>query len=186
VRALRGAVARAVATAALLIASVGCNDLTASVRPVPPVHRLPNEIEGKVILVAEDPVIETRDPMHIARARDNGIPQQLRASMTNAFSLAGFKVVTSPTEPHDLVAKLALAVREDKDRVYQTYRVGLRAPDGAEVAQIDWLWPEGTYVAEGEVLEYATHVVATEISMSPQVIGYLRGARGDAGAPRAP
>lgn len=170
---------RAAAALAILgaLGALACNELTGSVRPVPPVHRLPSEVEGKTILVAEDPEIETRDPVHIARAKEAGVPQDLRASMTNAFSLAGFKVVTSPAQPHDLVAKLALAVREEGSRVYQTYRCGLRAPDGTEVVQIDWLWPHGTYVAEGDVLDFATHNVVTEISMSPRVMAYLRARR---------
>jgi hypothetical protein len=184
---VRRAAALAVLGALGAVGALACNELTGSVRPVPPVHRLPSEAEGKTILIADDAEIETRDPVHIARAKEARIPQDLRASMTNAFSLAGFKVVTSPAQPHDLVAKLALAVREEGSRVYQTYRCGLRTPDGAEVAQIDWLWPQGTYVAEGEVLDFATHNVVTEISMSPRVMGYLRGQRvaaaADAGAP---
>jgi hypothetical protein len=178
----------AIAATLAAVGVYGCNELTGSVRPVPPVHRLPAEVVGKTILIAEDPEIETRDPVHIARAREERIPQDLRASMTTAFTLAGFKVVSSKAQPHDLVAKLALAVREEGSRVYQTYRCGLRAPDGTAVVQIDWLWPQGTYVAEGDVLDFATHNVVTEISMSPRVMGYLRAQRGDAadgGAPSA-
>ena len=54
--------------------------------------------------------------------------------MNNAFILAGFKVVSTPALSHDLVAKIALAVREESGKVYQTYRCGLRAPDGTLVA----------------------------------------------------
>ena len=85
--------------------------------------------------------------------------------------------MTTASEPHDLVAKLALAVREEGKHVRQTYRCGLRSPDGAEVAQIDWAWPEGTYVDVNEVFDYATHNVATEIAMSSRVLTYLRSAR---------
>jgi len=105
--------------------------------------------------------------------------------MSNAFSLAGFRVVTERGQTHDLAAKVALAVREEGGKVYQTYRCGLMAPDGSLVAQIDWAWPQGTYVAEDEVYAYATHSLANEIALSPKVIAYLRSHRGggrDAGA----
>jgi hypothetical protein len=159
---------------ALLLAVTGCAELTGKMVPVPAVHRVPIEVEGTRVLVAEDAVIESNDPVHLARAKDMRVPQDYRASMQNAFALAGFKVVTSATEPHDLVAKLALAVREDSGKVYQTYRCGLRSPDGSLVAQIDWAWPQGTYVDENEVYDYATHSVATEISMSARVLAHLR------------
>lgn len=163
-------------TLALLFASVaGCAELTGKMVPVPAVHRVPIEVEGSTVLVAEDADIESNDPVHLARARQKRVPQDVRASMTTALGLAGFKVVTSASEPHDLVAKLALAVREADGKVYQTYRCGLRAPDGALVAQIDWTWPHGTYVDENEVYDYATHSVATEITMSSKVLAYLRG-----------
>ena len=161
-------------TLALLFATTGCAELTGKMVPVPAVHRVPIEVEGTTVLVAEDATIESNDPVHLARARDHRVPQDLRASMSNAFLLAGFKVVTSPSEPHDLVAKVALAVREESGTVYQTYRCGLRAPDGALVAQIDWAWPKGTYVDEHEVYDYATHSVATEIAMSSRVLAHLR------------
>jgi hypothetical protein len=166
----------ALALAAVLL--LGCdNALIGNVQPVPPVHRMPIEVEGTTILVADDPVIESKDPVHLQRARDRRVPQDLRVAMDNAFILAGFKVVSSPALSHDLVAKLALAVREDSGKVYQTYRCGLLAPDGTLVAQIDWAWPQGTYVAEDEVFDYATHNVANEIALSPKVIGYLRAHR---------
>ncbi|MBX3191938.1 MAG: hypothetical protein KF819_33415 [Labilithrix sp.] len=172
----------ALAVAASLAACDGGNILTGNLKPVPPVHRIPVDVEGRAILIAEDPIIETRDPVHIARARDHRVPQDLRASMTKALGLAGFKVVSTPAEPHDLVAKIALAVNEDTGKVRQTYRLGLRGLDGAEVVQIDWGWPEGTFVDENEVLDYATHHVANELAASPRVFAYLRRARADAGA----
>lgn len=163
------------ALAFALATAVGCdNALMGNVKPVPAVHRVPIEVEGTTILVAEDPLIESSDPVHLSRAKEARVPQDLRVAMNNAFILAGFKVVSTPTLAHDLVAKIALAVREESGKVYQTYRCGLRAPDGTLVAQIDWAWPQGTYVAEDEVYEYATHSVANEIAMSPRVIAYLR------------
>ena len=168
---------KTLALAALLTLAMlpGCdNALMGNVKPVPAVHRMPIEVEGTTILVADDPVIESSDPVHLSRAKDARVPQDLRVAMNNAFILAGFKVVSTPALSHDLVAKISLAVREESGKVYQTYRCGLRAPDGALVAQIDWAWPQGTYVAEDEVYEYATHSVANEIALSPKVIGYLR------------
>ena len=172
-----------VAALAIVFASVGCAELTGKMVPVPAVHRVPLEVEGTRVLVAEDPVIESNDPVHLARAKQARVPQDLRASMTNALALAGFKIVTSPAEPHDVVAKLALAVREDSGKVYQTYRCGLRAPDGTLVAQIDWAWPQGTYVDENEVYDYATHSVATELAMSARVLTYLRALKATPPAP---
>jgi hypothetical protein len=162
---------------AFALASAGCADLTGNVKPVPAVHRVPLEAEGTTVLVAEDPILESNDPVHLARAREKRVPQDYRASMTNALMLAGFKVVSSPSEPHALVAKLALAVREESGRVYQTYRCGLRAPDGTLVAQIDWLWPQGIYVGENDVYDYATHSLTTDIAMSARVLAYLRASR---------
>jgi hypothetical protein len=159
---------------ALVIGACEHNMLTGKLTPVPPVHRIALDYEGRAILIAEDPVIETRDPVHVARANEQRVPQDYRASMTSAFALAGFKVVTSPAEPHDLVAKLALAVREEEGKIFQTYRCGLRAPDGAEVAQIDWLWPPGTYVEPHEVFDFATHNLASEVTSSQKVLTYLR------------
>lgn len=170
-----------------LCLALGCdNALTGNITPVPPVHRVPIEAEGTVILIAEDPVIESKDPVHLARAKERRIPQDLRVSMTTALLLGGFKVVSSPSERHDLVAKVALAVREDSGKVYQTYRCGLRAPDGTEVAQIDWAWPQGVYVEETAVLDFATHNLATEVATSRRVIGYLRSAAAAAPAGSAP
>jgi hypothetical protein len=173
----------AAALAFFLFSSTGCAELVGNMKPVPAVHRVPIEVEGTRVLVAEDPVIESNDPVHLARAKQARVPQDYRASMTNALMLAGFKVVTSASEPHDLVAKLALAVREESGKVYQTYRCGLRAPDGTLVAQIDWAWPQGTYVDETEVYDYATHSVATEIVMSARVLTYLRARKATPPAP---
>ena len=36
---------------------------------------------------------------------------------------------------------------EEGDEVRQVYRCALRAPDGSDIAQIDWAWPKGTFVA---------------------------------------
>ena len=165
---------RAIALA-LSFGVAGCAELTGTMMPVPAVHRVPVEVEGARVLVAEDAEIESNDPVHLARGKQARVPQDLRASMTIALGLAGFRVVTSKDEPHDLAAKLALAVREESGKVYQTYRCGLRAPDGTLVAQIDWAWPQGTVVDGSEVYDYATHSVATEITMSPKVLAYLRG-----------
>jgi hypothetical protein len=162
---------------ALGVALSGCQELVGKTVPVPAVHRLPVEAEGTVILIAEDPIIESKDPIHLKRAKEHRIPEDYRASMTTAFELAGFKVVSSPSERHDLVAKLALAVREEPGKVYQTYRCGLRGPDGTEVAQIDWAWPQGVFTEETEVLDFATHNVATEVVSSRRVIAYLQSAR---------
>lgn len=161
-----------------LVLVLGCdNALSGNVVPVPAVHRMPMEIEGTTILIAGDPLIESKDPVHLSRAKEARVPQDYGAAMSNAFSLAGFRVVTEPGQSYDLAAKLALAVREESGKVYQTYRCGLLAPDGSLVAQIDWAWPQGTYVAEDEVYAYATHSLANEIALSPRVIGYLRSHR---------
>jgi hypothetical protein len=167
-----------------VVVAAGCNDnmLTGNLKPVPPVHRVPLEIEGRTILVGEDAVIESHDPVHVRRASDLRVPQDLRAAMVRALALAGFKVVTSAGEPHDLVARLALAVREEPGHIYQTYRCGLRGADGREVVQIDWAWPESTYVGEDEVYDFASHSLATEIATSRRVSAYLRAQRGAAAA----
>lgn len=67
------------------------------------------------------------------------------------------------------------------------HRCGLRGTDGTEVVQIDWAWPEDTYVGEYEVYDYAAHDVATEIALSRRVSDYLRAAHAgaDAGAESA-
>jgi hypothetical protein len=170
---------------ALAILVAGCPDnlMVGNVKPVPPVHRVPIESEGAVVLVGEDAVIETNDPVHISRAKDARIPQDLRASMVTALGLAGFKVVTSAAQPHELVAKVALAVREESGKVHQTYRCGLRSPEGAEIAQFDWAWPQGTFVEETDVLDYATHNVATEIATSRRLAAYLQSSRASRSSP---
>jgi hypothetical protein len=153
---------------------------------VPPVHRVPRDIEGVTILVGADPEIETRNPEHVKRANEAHIPPDYRASMVLALELAGFRVVQDRAAPHDLVATLALRVEEDDGKVRQTYRCRLHTDDGTEVVQIDWMWPPGTYVDVYEVLDFATHNVATEIVSSRRLVAYLRAQRGasqsDAGA----
>ena len=169
-----------VATLLLLLSMSGAcggNMMAASLATVPPVHRVAVDVQGATILVAEDPEIETRDPVHIQRARENRVPQQVRAAMQQALELAGFRVVTAPGSAHDLVAKLALNVSEGGEHAKQTYRCGLRRPDGAPVAQIDWTWPEGTFVEESEVFEFASHNLATEVARSRAVVDELRRSR---------
>lgn len=154
---------------------VACDNMfTGSTVPVPPVHRLPADVSGAVIVIDEDATIETRDPNHVARANARRVPQDLRAAMTKALALAGFRVIGDRREPHDLVAKLAIAVSEDGGDVRQVYRCGLTGADGTAVAQIDWAWPKGTYVGELEVYDFATHNVATEVATSRRVIAWLR------------
>ena len=109
------ALATAAAAAFLLLTGagasallVGCKDnmFTGNTVPVPPVHRLPEDVAGSVILIDKDPVVETKDPNHVARANAIMLPRDLRIAMTNALVLAGFKVTGNAAEPHDLVAKL--------------------------------------------------------------------------------
>jgi hypothetical protein len=162
----------------------GCNNMiTGELTPVPPVHRVSDDIVGAVVLVDEDPALETKDPEHVARAMENRVPQDFRASMVRSFQLAGFRVTSRKEEAHDLVARLALAVSEEKGKVRQVYRCGLRSPDGTVVVeQVDWQWPQGTYVDAAEVFTFATNHVANEVAMSPRVSGFLRARR----APPAP
>ena len=148
--------------------------IAGSLASVPPVHHVPADVKGRVIVVADDPTIETRDPVHIQRARDNDVPRRYRRAMVDALRLAGFRVIDDRSAPHDLVAKLALAVSEDGDHVTQTYRCGLQRPDGTAAAQVDWTWPEGTYVGQFEVFEFATHHLATEVVKSKDVLVELR------------
>jgi hypothetical protein len=163
----------------LLLCLAGCgeNMFSGSLQPVPPVHRVPVDVVGAVVLVAEDPIIETKDPVHIARAKEKRVPQDYRAAMVEALELAGLKVAADPAQPHDLVAKLALAVSEQGDEIRQVYRCGLKGPDGSEVAQIDWAWPKGTFVATADVYAFATHNLATEVATSRRVAEYLRTSR---------
>jgi hypothetical protein len=161
------------------VAACKDNMFTGSLTPVPPVHRLPVDVAGATILIDKDPVIETKDPNHILRANEQRVPQDFRASMEKALVLGGFKITANAGEPHDLVARLALAVSEDGDNVRQVYRCGLLAADGATtVAQIDWAWPKGTYVDTFEVFDFATHNVATDVVTSRQVLAFLRSKRG--------
>lgn len=167
--------------------ALGCgeNMLTGALAPVPPVHRAPPDTDGAVVLVAEDAAIETRDPVHVARAKERRIPEDLRASMVRALELAGLRVVTTREQPHDLAASLALVVDESSGKVRQVYRCALRAPDGTAVAQIDWAWPDGVYVDTFDVLDFATHHLANEVVGSRSVLAHLRARRAgkDGGAP---
>jgi hypothetical protein len=157
--------------------ATACNTLSPKLTPVPPVHAVPPDVKGATILVGEDPIIETKDPGHIERAKERNVPHDLRVEMVKALGLAGFRVTEDPKAAFDLRAKLALAVSEPNGKVRQVYRCGLSRADGSAVAQIDWEWPEGTYVGDYEVLEYASHNVATEVASSRPVIEELRKAR---------
>ena len=165
---------RALGAALVVLPAWGCQDFTGSLTPVPPGPRAPVDVAGAVILIDKDPTIETRDANHVLRANERGVPRDYRLAMTKALELAGFKVVGDAREPHDLVARLALAVSEEGDRVRQVYRCGLAGADGSPVAQIDWAWPKGKYVGEFEVYDFATHNLATEISTSRTVNDWLR------------
>jgi hypothetical protein len=110
--------------------------------------------------------------------------------MVEALGLAGFTVVADPSQAHDLHARLALAVSEDGQTIRQVYRCNLTAPDGHEVAQVDWSWPDKTRVDGEQVYNYATHHLATEIATSHVVVGWLHAhpraasrAAPDAGSP---
>ena len=159
---------------ALVVLLAACNTLSPKLTPVPPVHPLPADVKGRTLLVAEDPIIETKDPVHIERAKERNVPHDLRIEMVKALGLAGFRVSEDPKAPYDLRAKLALAVSEPDGKVRQVYRCGLSRPDGSAVAQIDWLWPDGTYVGDFEVLEFATHNLATEVATARPVLEELR------------
>ncbi|MBS2011948.1 MAG: hypothetical protein JST00_03610 [Deltaproteobacteria bacterium] len=160
-------------------ATLACenNMLIGKLTPVPPVHRVPVDTEGAVVLLDQDAAIESTDPVHHVRAKEKRVPQDLRAAMVDALLLAGYKVVQKADEPHDLVAHVAINVSEPKGKVKQTYRCGLKGLDGTEVIQVDWTWPDGTYVDIAEVYAFATHHVANEISMSPRVADYVRAHR---------
>ncbi len=167
---------------------LACRDnmFTGSLTPVPPVHRLPPDVAGAVILLDTDPVIETKDPSHVVRANEQGVPRGYREAMVEALVLGGFKVTAKASDPHDLVARLAIAVSEDGDDVRQVYRCGLVAPGAgstAIVAQIDWSWPKGTYVETLSVFDFATHNVATEVVTSRRVLDHLRRGRSSAARP---
>jgi hypothetical protein len=174
---------------ALGVSGLACSHLfTGNITPVPPVHRLPPDLSGTVVLIDKDPVIQTRDPNHIQRANENRVPQGYREAMTQALGLAGFRVTGRADDPHDLVARLAIAVSEDGEVVTQVYRCGLADRTGAVVAQIDWTWPHGVYVEPLEVLDYAAHSLASDVTTSPRVLGFLRrtpSSRSDGGAPSA-
>jgi hypothetical protein len=169
--------------AALVLILAACNTLSPKLTPVPPVHVVPPDVKGATLLVAEDPVIETKDPVHIQRAKEYNVPHELRIEMVKALGLAGFKVSEDPNASFDFKAKLALAVSEPNGKVRQVYRCGLARPDGSTVAQIDWMWPDGTYVGDFEVLEYAAHNLATEVATSRAVIEELRKGRSSSPSP---
>lgn len=165
-------------------ATTACHTLTSNVVPVPPVHRAPPDVVGRTIAITADAAIETQDPTHVQRANLYRIPQNYRTAMVEALGLAGFRVTSDASSPHDLVATLALAVSEKNDEVRQTYRCRLVAPaarGGETVAQIDWTWPKGTYTDADQVLDFAAHNLATEVASSPQVVTWLR-----ANAPPSP
>lgn len=175
---------------ALALGACKDNVITAAKTPVPAVHRLPASAEGTVVLIGEDPVIESKDPVHLERAKEKNVPHDYRVAMVQAFELAGFKVV-STAGTHDVVAKLALAVEEEGSainlKIHQTYRCGLYDKAGALVAQVDWRWPEGVYVDAYDVYPFATHNLATEVVTSPKVVEWLqsRKPRGGVAAPLA-
>lgn len=162
---------------ALVMIVAACNTLSPKLTPVPAVHVLPADVKNATLLVAEDAIIETNDPVHVERAKERNIPHDLRVEMVKALTLAGFRVTEDPKASFDLKAKLALAVSEPNGKVRQVYRCGLARPDGSAVTQIDWTWPDGTYVGDFEVLEYAAHNVATEVATSRPVVEELRRAR---------
>jgi hypothetical protein len=174
-----------VALLALVALVAACDEalMTGHLESVPPVHRVPADVEGAAVLVAGDPVIETTNPAHVERARRMHVPQDFRASMVAALGLAGFRVVSDPREPHDLVARLALAVSESAEGVRQVYRCGLRSASGEPVAQIDWAWPKETRVDVYDVYDFATHHVATSIALSPEVLAYVRSRRAKVSPP---
>ena len=160
-----------------MLTLAACNTLSPKLTPVPPVHALPPDVKGTTILVGEDPVIETKDPVHVERAKERNVPHDLRVEMVKALALAGFQVTEDPKASFQVRAKLALAVSEPNGKVRQVYRCGLVRPDGSAVAQIDWEWPDGTYVGDYEVLEFAAHNLVTEVVGSRQVVDELRKAR---------
>lgn len=164
----------ALALALALAPACGGNMVTGTLEPVPPVHRMPPELDGHTVLVAEDATIDSRDPVHIARAKEHRVPANVREAMERALRLAGFRVVTAKDAPHEIEAKLVLHVDEDTGKVRQLYRCLVRAPDGAAVADVEWPWPEGTYVDAGELYEYAAHNLANRVVLSPEVLAYLR------------
>jgi hypothetical protein len=168
---------------ALVLILAACNTLSPKLTPVPAVHVLPADVKGTTLLVAEDPAIETKDPTHIARAKEHNVPHDLRVEMVKALGLAGFHVSEDPKAAFDFRAKLALAVSEPDGKVRQVYRCGLIRPDGTAAAQIDWTWPDGTYVGDFEVLEYAAHNLATEVATSRAVIEELRKPRSGSPSP---
>ncbi|MCA9584979.1 MAG: hypothetical protein KC657_06450 [Myxococcales bacterium] len=157
----------AVAALSLGVASAcGENLVTAMKMTVPPVRRLPIAIEGAVVRLAEDAAIETNNPVYQQRARDTLIPQQLRTEMMRALRDAGFVVVTDSAGDADLVAHVAFNVSDVGGHPRQLYRCKLSSPEGEVVEAVDWVWPEGTFVEDDAVLEFASHNLVSEISKS--------------------
>jgi hypothetical protein len=168
-------------TAWLLVLScaIACNNMyVGTITPVPPVHRLSARYEGVVVLVDQDPTIETKDPNHVLRANEQMLPQHYRTAMVEALRLAGFRVIAQASEPHDLVARLALAVTEKGLEIEQVYRCRISGPTGDVIAHVDWRWPKGIYVEPAEVLDFATHNLTTDIVTSQPVLAHLKQLRG--------
>lgn len=166
--------AAAVFFGALVAFACGDNMVTGKLTPVPPIHRVAPDLDGRVVLVAADPVLESRDPVHHQRAKEAHVLDDFKTAMLEALGLAGFRVVTNKGERYDIEAKLALHVDEDDGKVNQVYRCQIVGVDGKSVAQIDWRWPRGTYVESGEVFTFATHNLADEVVKARPVAAYLR------------
>ena len=139
------------APAVTLVLACRDNMFTGSLTPVPPVHRLPPDVAGAVILLDADPVIETKDPNHVLRANEQGVPRGYREAMVKALELGGFKVTAKPSDPHNLVARLAIAVSEDGENVRQVYRCGLVAPGAGSTAIV----ANRLVLAEGHLRRHA-------------------------------
>lgn len=179
-----------VAAIAIALVAIACGDnlITGKLTPVPPIPKVAPDLDGRVVLVAADPVLESKDPVHHQRAKEAHVLDDFKASMVDALGLTGWKVVTQKGARYDIEAKLALHVDED-DGVNQVYRCQVLGADGKAIAQIDWRWPRGTYVEAGEVFTFATHNLAAEVVKSRPVAAYLRlpphmrgGGDGSAGA----
>jgi hypothetical protein len=172
---------RTAVTVFVVACMAACNNmLAAPIEPVPPVHRLSARYEGVVVLIDQDPTIETKDPNHVLRANEQMIPQHYRTSMEQALRLAGFRVTSQPSEPHDFTVRLALAVTEKGLEIEQIYRCRVSGPTGEIVTQIDWRWPKNIYVEPAEVLDFATHNLATGVVTSKPVLARLEQLRGPA------
>lgn len=166
--------AAAVVLGAVVAVACGDNMVTGKLAPVPPVHKVAPDLDGRVVLVAADAVLESKDPIHHQRAKDAHVLDDFKAAMIEALGLTGWKVVTNKGERYDIEAKLALHVDEDDGKVNQVYRCQIVGADGKSLAQIDWRWPRGTYVEPSEVFTFATHHLASEVVGSRPVAAYLR------------